>query len=81
MRDILWLNLCNKNYVANKLPQHIIPTETYKNSTTNIPEHKSTRELLILKREICRDKVQHKEQKSGIYHFQSSKGCLPLGVN
>ncbi|EMW14139.1 hypothetical protein EC2845650_4717 [Escherichia coli 2845650] len=37
MRDIVWLNLCNKNYAANKLPQHIIPTGTYKNSTTNIP--------------------------------------------
>ncbi|ATY20924.1 hypothetical protein DNK09_09360 [Escherichia coli] len=81
MRDILWLSLCNKNYAANKLPQHIMPTGTYKNLTTNIPEHESTRGLLILKREICLDKVQHKEQKSGIYHFQSSKGCLPLGVN
>ncbi|EFO56759.1 hypothetical protein HMPREF9348_04083 [Escherichia coli MS 145-7] len=47
MHDILWLNLCNKNYAANKLPQHIIPTGTYKNSTTNIPEHKSTRSYLF----------------------------------
>ncbi|EGO8358694.1 hypothetical protein EYW98_04025 [Escherichia coli] len=81
MRDICWLNLCDKNNAANKLPQHIIPIKTYKNSILNIPEHESTRESFILKREICPDKVQHKEQKSGIYHFQSSKGCLHQGVN
>ncbi|EFO1362453.1 hypothetical protein DWG95_17455 [Escherichia coli] len=77
----MWLKLCNKNYATNKMPQHIIPIKTHKNSTSSIPVHESTRESLILKREICRDKEQHKEQKSGIYHFQSSKGCLYQDVN